>query len=323
MNRTVSSSRSRQKFEKKRGLGDICESGRRTKKVLLTCNKQPSRFNLLLGRPTPTKKERKGTLITIAVVRVSLQTGYFGTGGSPRKLHSAWLIASFSYSFFFYLFFLLSYSFPVRLKSWEPIGRRTALLKLTTVCRVPPAFILLGSFFFFTTQFVGKVSRSPAKTTNRESPRVSRACSYRLFHRQRKTGEQAAYRLFRSNDFVIHTCIRALEKLRARRYFFLFFFFSFRKKPFSTDQDAITKRQLCDIRNTQKKQEQVRCGKGVMGDLFCLRSCLKNETLDWMLITFKRQRKIVEPFDRWISISINMELFVIDNEGGLMDRIYH
>lgn len=138
-----------------------------------------------------------------------------------------------------------------------------------------------------------KVSRSLAKTTKREPSRVSRACSYRLFHRQRKTGEQAAYRLFRSNDFVIHTCTRALEKLRARS-----FFFSFRKKPFSTDQNAITKRQLCDRRNTQKKQEQVRCGKGVMGDLFCLRSCLKNETLDWMLIMFKRQRKIVEPFDR-------------------------
>lgn len=87
------------------------------------------------------------------------------------------------------------------------------------------------------------------------------------------------------------------------------FFFFFRKKPFSTDQDAITKRQLCDRRNTQKKQERVRCGKGVMGDLFCLRSCLKNETLDWILITFKRQRKIVESFDRWISNSINMELF--------------
>lgn len=225
MNRTVSSSRSRQKFEKKRGLGDICESGRRTKKVLLTCNKQPSRFNLLLGRPTPTKKERKGTLITIAVVRVSLQTGYFGTGGSPRKLHSAWLIASFSYSFFFLSFFSVILFVPGSIKVLRADRSKNGVVKIDDSLPRSTRFYSPRFLLFLYDRIRRKVSRSPARTTKRESPRVSRACFYLLFHRQRKTGEQAAYRLFRSNDFVIHTCIRALEKLRARRCFFFLFLF--------------------------------------------------------------------------------------------------
>lgn len=93
-----------------------------------------SRFNLLLGRPTPTKKERKGTLITIEFVRFRFYTGL--TESRVSK----------STNYFIGLILFVFRSSPDARSGWNGIVRKID-------DSLPRSIHFMTLFFFFTTRY--------------------------------------------------------------------------------------------------------------------------------------------------------------------------